>query len=91
MHTDVPDRERVGRLLAYRGPCCVSIYLPTDPASPGEAERIEFKNLAAEGVQQMRDANFPVRQINPIEEAMADLLDDEVFWRYLGRSLAVFV
>lgn len=90
MHTDIPDRERVGRLLAYRGPCCVSIYLPTDHASPGNAERIEFKNLAAEGMQQMRDAKFPASQTDPVEEAMADLVDDDVFWRYLARSLAVF-
>lgn len=90
MHTDVPDRTRVGWLLAYRGPCCVSIYLPTDPTSPGNAERIEFKNLAAEGVAQMRDANFPVREIEPVQEAMDDLVDDDVFWRYQARSLAVF-
>ncbi|MBO0748176.1 MAG: hypothetical protein J2O47_07490, partial [Acidimicrobiaceae bacterium] len=90
MHTDIPDRERIGRLLAYRGPCCVSIYLPTDHASPGDAERIEFKNLAAEGMQQIRDANFPAAQRAAIDEAMADLVDDEVFWRYQARSLAVF-
>jgi hypothetical protein len=90
MHTDIPDRQRVGRLLAYRGPYCVSIYLPTDHTSTGNAERIEFKNLAAEGVQQLQDADVPKREVWAIQEVAEDLIDDEVFWRYLAHSLAVF-
>lgn len=90
MHTDIPDRERVGRLLEHRSPCCVSIYLPTDRTSPGNAERIAFKNLAAEGLEQMRAARFPTADIAAIEEEMDDLEADEVFWRYQANSLAVF-
>jgi hypothetical protein len=68
----------------------VSIYLPTDQAWPGDAERIEFKNLAAEAVQQLRDADVRAKQLEPLQEAMADLIDDDVFWRYQANSLAVF-
>jgi hypothetical protein len=50
LHTEIPDRAQVGRLLAHRDPCSVSIYVATDPASSGESERVEFKNLAAEAV-----------------------------------------
>jgi hypothetical protein len=90
MHTDIPDRARVDRLLAHRGACSVSIYLPTDHASPGDAERIEFKNLAAEVVQRLRDADVRANQLEPLQEAMTDLIDDDVFWRYQANSLAVF-
>jgi hypothetical protein len=54
--TDIPTRAQVDALLAAREPSSVSIYLPTNPASRGEAERIELKNLGAEAVRQLRDA-----------------------------------
>ena len=56
LHTDIPDRAQVGRLLAHRSPSSVSIYVATDPVSPGDAERIDFKNLTAAALQQLRDA-----------------------------------
>lgn len=90
LHTDIPDRAQVGRLIAHRGPCSVSIYVATDPASPGEAERIEFKNLAAEAVQQLRDAGYGTADLASLQEEMADLVDDDNFWRYQARSLAIF-
>ena len=54
--TDIPTRADADRLLEYRGPSSVTIYLPTDPGSIGEAERIEFKNLASEASSQLRAA-----------------------------------
>ncbi len=77
-------------MLAHRGPSSVSIYVATDPASPGDAERIEFKNLAAEAGRQLRDAGFTSRDLVPLQEEMADLIDDDTFWRYQARSLATF-
>ena len=49
LHTDVPTHAQLDRLLAVREPWSVSIYLPTEPTSNGEAERIELKNLAEIG------------------------------------------
>ena len=37
LHTDIPTRPQVDRLLRDPDPTSVSIYLPTDPASSGEA------------------------------------------------------
>jgi hypothetical protein len=68
----------------------VSIYLSTDPVSPGDAERIEFKNLAAEAMQRLREAGVRAGELAPLEEETADLIDDDTFWRYQARSLAVF-
>jgi hypothetical protein len=90
LHTDIPHRAQVGRLLAHRGIFSVSIYVATDTASPGEAERIEFKNLAAEAVQQLRDEGMQARDLAPLQEEMADLVDDDAFWRYQARTLATF-
>ena len=81
----------MGRLLAHRGPGSVSIYLATDPASTGDAERIEFKNLAAEAIGQLQSAGAPTSDLAPIEDETADLIDDDTFWRYQARSLAAFV
>ena len=90
LHTDIPTRAQLGRLLAARDPASVSIYLPTDPASRGEAERIELKNLAAEASRQLDEAGAGRSAIGAIEEELADLHDDDELWRYLARSLAVF-
>jgi hypothetical protein len=73
LHTDIPDRAQVGRLLAHRSPCSVSIYIATDPLSPGDAERIDFKNLSAEALQQLRNAGVRAGDLAPLEEETADL------------------
>ena len=90
LHTDVPTRAQIDRLLTSRNPSSVSIYLPTDPASPGYAERIELKNLAAEAQRQLGDLEAPRADVAEIAAAFADMADDEGFWRYQARSLAVF-
>src|SRR5215472_10249172 len=89
--TDIPTRAQLERLLAAREPSSVSIYLPTTPASRGEAERIELKNLAAEASRQLRDAGAAGADVAAIEDDLADLVDDDEFWRYQARSLALFL
>jgi Bacterial archaeo-eukaryotic release factor family 11 len=91
LHTDVPTRDQLDRLLAAREPWSVSIYLPTNPSSRGEAERIELKNLAAEASGQLEQAGAPKAEASAVDDALADLVDDDDFWRYQARSLAVFV
>lgn len=88
--TDIPTRAQVELLLEHRAPASVSIYVPTDPASTGEPERIEFGNLAAQATSRLRDMGEGVRVIRPIEEELDDLRADEDFWRHQARSLAVF-
>lgn len=90
LHTDIPVPAQVERLLAHRGPSSVSIYVPTDPVSPGDAERIEFRNLAAQAVRQLRDAATPRTEVLAIEDGVTSLVEDGQFWRYQARSLAVF-
>lgn len=89
--TDIPTRDEIDRLLEYRAPSTVSIYLPTDPASNGDPERIELKTLAARASSQLREAGTGVRVIRQFEDELGYLYDDEDFWRYQARSLAAFV
>lgn len=88
--TDIPTRAEIDRLLEHRAASSVSVYLPTDPASSGEPERIEFKTLAARASAQLSDAGVGVRAIRPFEEEVEYLYEDEEFWRYQARSLAAF-
>ncbi len=90
LHTDVPTRAQLERLLASREPWSVSIYLPTSPSSRGDAERIELKNLAGEASRQLQEAGAARADVAAVDEELADLVDDDEFWRYQARSLAPF-
>ena len=89
--TDIPTRAQVDDLLAARARWSVSIYLPTKPSSRGDAERIELKNLAGEAVRQLKEAGAERNDVAAIEEELADLIDDNEFWRYQARGLALFL
>ncbi|HEY2055578.1 MAG TPA: hypothetical protein VGH14_16725 [Solirubrobacterales bacterium] len=70
----------------------VSIYLPTTPiTSEAEADRIAFKNLAAEAVERLRAGGIGAADLEAIREALDDLHDDRDFWGLQANSLAVFV
>jgi hypothetical protein len=88
--TDIPTRAEIDRLLECRAPSSVSIYLPTDPASNGEPERIELKNRASQASTLLRDAGAGVRVVRRFEAELGYLYDDEEFWRYQARTLAAF-
>ncbi|MBS1878633.1 MAG: hypothetical protein JST31_03895 [Actinobacteria bacterium] len=92
LHTDIPTRAQIGRLLAARDPESVSIYLPTAPVGEGgQADRIAFRNLADAALGQLREADADGRSVSAIEEALWELHDDEGFWELVANSLAVFV
>ena len=73
LHTDIPTRGQIDRLLTNRDPASVSIYVPTDPASSGDAERIELKNLAAGAVRQLEEAGTPKADVSGIDEQLGEL------------------
>jgi hypothetical protein len=91
LHTDIPTRSEVERLLSARDPLCVSIYLPTSRVpQETQADRIELKNLAAEAVRQLEAADGDRRAVADVREALDELVDDDEFWVEQARSLAVF-
>lgn len=90
MHTDIPTRADLEQLLAVRDTACVSIYLPTAPEERGGRDRIEFKNLSAEALDQLTAASIERDAIDGLRELLDDLADDEAFWGRQAHSLAVF-
>jgi Bacterial archaeo-eukaryotic release factor family 11 len=90
LHTDIPTRAQVSRLLTSRNAASVSIYVPADPVSANVGERIELGNLAADAVVQLGDAGIAKRDVTSIEQEIGDLIEDEKFWRYQARSVAIF-
>jgi hypothetical protein len=91
LHTDIPTRAELERLLTARDPLCVSIYVPTSPLTQeAQAARIELKSLAAEAVQQLEAAGAGRHVVSAVRESLDDLVDDDGFWAEQARSLAVF-
>jgi len=89
--TDIPTRAQLELLLEARDQWSVSIYLPTRPSSRGDAERIELKNLAREASTQLEEAGASKADVTAIDDELADLVDDDEFWPYQARSLALFL
>ena len=90
MHTDIPTRADLELLLSVRDAACVSIYVPTTPEERGERDRLEFKNLGAEALEQLTAASIERDAIADLRDAFDDLADDEAFWARQAHSLAVF-
>lgn len=90
MHTDIPTRSDLEQLLSVRDAACVSIYLPTTPEGSGEGDRIEFKDLSAEALEQLTAASVERNSIDELREAFDDLVEDDEFWARQANSLGVF-
>jgi hypothetical protein len=90
VHTDIPTRADLEQLLSFRGAVCVSIYLPTAPEERGGRDRLEFKNLAGEALEQLTAASIERDWINNLGDVLDDLADDDAFWARQAHSLAVF-
>jgi hypothetical protein len=90
VHTDIPTRSDLEQLLSVRDAACVSIYLPTTPEERGERDRLEFKRLAAEALDQLTATSIGRDSIDGLREVLEDLVDDDAFWTRQAHSLAVF-
>jgi hypothetical protein len=91
LHVDIPSRAQIEQLITLRTPACLSLYLPTSPVTQdAQKDRIELKNLARAGLDQLRANDTDKRTVSAIEEAIDDLVDDDEFWRFQANSLAVF-
>ncbi len=91
-HIDIPTQAEIAALLDERDPASVSIYLPTSPLpQDADADRIEFKNLAAEAIGQLEAGGADRAAVAGVREHADDLLDDDEFWTRMASSLAAFV
>ncbi|PZF83815.1 baeRF11 domain-containing protein [Jiangella anatolica] len=91
LHTDIPARAQLERLIGARDPVSVSLYVPTSPVTQqAQAARIELKNLAAEATRQLEAAGADRAAAADVRESLHDLVEDDDFWAEQARSLAVF-
>jgi hypothetical protein len=90
LYVDIPSLADLKSLAAHRDDICVSIYLPTTPVSREAAgDRIELKNLVKQALRQLETANADKQRVAALMDLFDDLVDDNEFWRFQARSLAV--
>ena len=90
LHTDIPTRSELTRLLETRDPSSVSIYLPTSTITQeAQADRIELKNLAGAAIEQLEAAGADRHDVAAVRDGLEDLVDDDAFWAEQAHSLAV--
>ncbi|HET8757893.1 MAG TPA: hypothetical protein VFM58_17870 [Solirubrobacteraceae bacterium] len=90
MHTDIPTRTDLEQLLSVRDAACVSIYLPTEPEEHGDRDRLAFRSLGGEALEQLTAAAVEREAVNALGDVLEDLEDDDAFWARQAHSLAVF-
>lgn len=91
MHTDIPTRRQIERLLNRRSPVSVSIYLPTHRnTQEAQKDRIELKNLEGTAADELRDGGADKHDIAAVTEGITHLVEDDEFWVRQANSLAVF-
>lgn len=90
LYLDIPVVADLRNLHAVRADACVSIYVPTTPLTQDvEASRIETGNLARQAYAQLESSGLDKRRLAALGEHLDDLLDDDEFWRFQARSLAI--
>lgn len=84
LHTDIPTHGEILNLAAATGPWCLSIYTPTEADTPTpDKNRVAFENQVKQALQRVDDKQAHAA----LSEELADLLDDEDYWRYQSRTL----
>lgn len=90
LYVDLPTSGEIAALAAHRDDMSVSIYLPTTPHTQDtHADRIALKNLAKEAARQLHEAGADKKRSAELAEHLDDLVDDDAFWRFQARSLAI--
>jgi hypothetical protein len=90
LYTDIPTLNELKALIQARDEACVSIYLPTTPLTQDTSgDRIVLGNLSKAALAQLAEVGFDKRRITELEEHLIDLVEDDEFWQFQARSLAV--
>ncbi|MGV9666147.1 baeRF11 domain-containing protein [Nocardia niigatensis] len=86
LHTDIPTHGEILALASTTGPWCVSVYTPTERDTPTpDKNRLAFENQVKEALDRVTDKEARIA----LTDAFADLIDDEDYWRFQSRTLAV--
>jgi hypothetical protein len=78
LHIDIPTPAEFRSLAAVKRDICVSLYVPTEPLRVREHQnRVAVEDLAADALQQLKEAAVEKRQIAAIEEQLRHLARPE--------------
>lgn len=92
LYVDLPTQPELRNLAAARNDPSVSIYLATTPQTQHiDQARLQLGHLLKQAEDQLEAAGTPKRSIWPISEQVADLIDDDEFWRFQANSLALLI
>ena len=87
-----PDLALIARLARVNGDALVSLYMPTHmKGAEINQDRIRLKNAIAEVDKWLESLDWKPRQRSEHLEEVSAFLDDQEFWQYQGRGLAVFI
>ncbi|MFC0680995.1 hypothetical protein ACFFGH_24460 [Lysobacter korlensis] len=90
-NVDIPAIDELLKLSEERGPASVSIYIPTNPVTQqSQSSKIELRNALAEVERKCRERGLTAQEITAVAAPLRALVDDEEFWRYQSKGLAVF-
>jgi hypothetical protein len=92
LYVDIPTLPEFKALAIVRGDACVSIYLPTTPLPHDSAvSRTQLKTFGKAALDQLDEAGCDKRRQASIGEHLAELEEDDEFWRFQAHSLAVLL
>jgi hypothetical protein len=92
IHSDIPTRAQIERLLANRSASSVSIFLPTSRSTLGaRSDRVTFANLVEAALGRLRESGAAANDVSSVEEGLQAIVEDDEFWTRQADSLAVFV
>ena len=92
LHTDIPTRQEIERLLNATADHCVSIYLPTHRVTQEtHQDRLLLRDLTRQATEQLEAAGADKHHVADIEAHLMHLVDDDdEFWVDQADSLAIF-
>lgn len=91
LYVDTPTALELRSLRSLRADACVSVYLPTTPITAEiEASRIDLRGLIRTATRQLEEKPLDKRRLASLTDEVDNLLVDDEFWRFQGRSLALF-
>ncbi|WP_067710478.1 baeRF11 domain-containing protein [Nocardia yamanashiensis] len=87
LHTDIPTHSEILALARQTGPWCVTVYTPTEVDTPTpDRNRVAVENQVKQALDAVEDKEARAA----LAEEFADLLEDEDYWRFQSRTLAIF-
>src|SRR5271169_3757965 len=92
LYVDIPTVPEFKALATVRGDACVSIYLPTTPLPQDTAvSRAQLETFGKTALDQLDEAGCDKRRQASIRDHLAELEEDDEFWRFQAHSLAVLL